>query len=78
MKLAQSRTLRPSKMPSSMGAPATFVGLIPRRGIAFSSRSERFAAHLTDVGGTMQRGFVGRSPASGGGSDQEADVMACS
>src|SRR5580704_5037142 len=46
MKLAQSRTLRPSKMPSSI--VGSLPGFIDAFGIGF-------LVHLTDVGAAMQR-----------------------
>src|SRR5712664_617262 len=42
MKLAQSRTLRPSKMPSAMVAPVIFVGFVPRAGITLEDNQASF------------------------------------
>src|SRR4051812_12389137 len=64
MKLAQSRTLRPSKMPfSSMLAslPSARVGFV--RTVDF----HLFESHLTHLGQAMQRPPLHPSPWGGGG-----------
>src|SRR6476646_11838395 len=55
MKLAQSRTLRPSKMPSAMVGRSRDFLLVLFRVSELRLRTIRIGRHLTDVGGAMQR-----------------------